>query len=60
VARAGALIIVLVLVFALSDLIVRLWEYRGAPAGVKWAVVAGAGAMAALGVLGLGLLRRRG
>ena len=56
---ARHVIVFLIMVFALSDLIVRLWEYRGAPGEVKWAVIAGAGAMAALGVLGLGLLRRR-
>jgi len=59
VARHTPAIIVFLLIFALSDIVVRLWQFREAPGEVKWAIIMGAGAMAALGVLGLGLLRRR-
>ncbi len=36
-----------------------LWEYREAPPEVKWAVILSGVGMAALGVMGLAMLRRR-
>ena len=53
------LILFLIIVVAASQVIVDLWEYRDAPESVKAAVVLGGIGMAALGVMGLAMLRRR-
>ncbi len=50
---------ILILVMVASQVIVDLWEYREAPDSVKAAVVLGGIGMAALGVMGLAMLRRR-
>ena len=52
-------LILLVIVVAASQVIVDLWEYREAPESVKAAVVLGGVGMAALGLLGIAMLRRR-
>jgi len=46
-------------VVAAGQVVVDLWGYREALESVKLAVIASGAGMAALGVLGLAMLRRR-